>query len=216
MKRLGIDTTGATCSVALCIGEEIIQEVVNTPRQHADKILDMVKGLLDKADLTLSAVDGIAFGRGPGSFTGLRIAASVTQGLAISQDLPVFPVSSLAALAQGVYREKGYDKVYAVFDARMGEVYWGAFEMDNGYMMPVQDEVVCSPSHVVFKEDKTWVGGGQGLSAYAEHLNISALNCVLSERDPLAYDVIELSRKLSSVSPEGAVPMYLRNKVTRS
>lgn len=216
MKRLAIDTTGAKCSVALCIGDAFLQEVVTTPRQHAEKILEMVKTLLNEASLKLSNLDGIAFGRGPGSFTGLRIAASVTQGLAISHDIPVYPISSLAALAQGVYRESGYESVHAVFDARMGEVYWGSYQCIDGLMVPTQDEAVCSPETVKFEQDLTFVGAGSGFKTFIDTFKMNELITCFPEREPEARDMISLSIDEKPVTPEEALPIYLRNKVTRS
>jgi tRNA threonylcarbamoyladenosine biosynthesis protein TsaB len=218
MKRLAIDTTGHTCSVALTIDEYIIERCIDTPKKHAEQILSLIQSLLDESNIAVSELEGIAFGRGPGSFTGLRIAASVAQGLAIANDLPLIPVSSLQALAQGVYRKKGFEKVYAVFDARMQEVYSGAFQYQNGVMKQTEAEVVISPHNLTFEQNKGWVVAGVGWEAYQSIFQgqRAGLVDVLPDMEPLAYDVLVLSETLPSVSYDEAVPVYLRDNVTRS
>ena len=134
MKLLAIDTASARCSAALWCDGTLLQRAVPTPREHAQLILPMIDALLAEAGSGLRQMDGIAFGRGPGSFTGLRVAAAVTQGLAAGADLPVFPVSDLRALAaqaqaaRTTAAERPGELLLACMDARMGEIYWGAFE----------------------------------------------------------------------------------------
>ncbi|UCE90616.1 MAG: tRNA (adenosine(37)-N6)-threonylcarbamoyltransferase complex dimerization subunit type 1 TsaB, partial [Pseudomonadota bacterium] len=127
MKLLAIETATEACSVALAVDGDVRDRFEIAPRGHAGLVLPMAKALLAEAGLGLRELDALVFGRGPGAFTGLRIAAGVVQGLAYGAELPVVPVSSLATLAQGVSAQTGASDVLAVFDARMGEVYWGAF-----------------------------------------------------------------------------------------
>ena len=142
MKILAIDTATEACSVAL-LTDETCQEIFEIiPRQHTERVLPMVDEMLKKADLSLSQLDALAYNCGPGSFTGVRVATSVIQGLAFSADLPVIPVSSLAALAQLAYREEHKQKVLSAIDARMNEMYWGCYQLENGLMRLIGKEKV--------------------------------------------------------------------------
>src|SRR5690554_5943555 len=129
MKLLAIDTATEACSVALLVDGQTFDRYAVIPRLHARQVLPMVQQVLDEAGTALAAVDAIAFGQGPGAFTGLRIAAGVVQGLAFALDKPVLPVSSLAAIAQRVWREQQAGQVAVAIDARMDEVYWGCYVM---------------------------------------------------------------------------------------
>ena len=166
----------------------------------------------------------MAFGRGPGSFTGLRIAAGVTQGLAYGADLPVVPVSSLGALAQGALREDGHGRVLAAFDARIGEVYWGAYEDDGeGAMTTRTEDLVAAPAAVPIPDEGGWFGAGEGWRAYGDALDDRLSGkCTGSDPDrlPRALDVATLAARAhgrgESVSAEHAVPVYVRNTVART
>jgi tRNA threonylcarbamoyladenosine biosynthesis protein TsaB len=131
MRILAIDTSGEACSAALLTEKGLQQRLALEPRRHADLILGMVAALMEEADLRLRDLDALAFGRGPGSFTGVRIATAVVQGLAFGADLPVVPVSTLAGLAQGQHRRQGARQCLAALDARMGELYWGRYVLDS-------------------------------------------------------------------------------------
>jgi tRNA threonylcarbamoyladenosine biosynthesis protein TsaB len=181
----------------------------------------MVDSVLRGSKVSLGELDALAFGRGPGSFTGVRIAASVIQGLAFGAGLPVAPISTLQAIAQGVLRELGQRRVLTLIDARMGEVYWGAFAAEGGLMCAVSDERVCSPQHVETPHEGLWFGVGSGWSAYHDVL-LGALGThvmgVDSERFPHALDVVRLGLEVVErgevVSAENALPVYLRDRVT--
>lgn len=218
MKLLALDTTSQSCSVALYHHGEINDVVVNKPRQHAELILDMVDTLLKQADISLSQLDGIAFGKGPGSFTGLRIAASVTQGLAVAYDLPVIPVSSLCAVAQGVYRLHGYCKIYVLFDARMQEVYMGQFSCRDGQFVSEQPEMVIAPERLSLDQGGEWVLAGNAWQSYHALLKPfeTGLKAVLPDTDPLARDIAILATTLPKEDVSNAVPTYLRDNVTRN
>jgi len=146
MKLLALDTSSEACSTALLDGDEVIYRHQLAPRKHADLVLPMLDELLAEAEIKLSGLDAIAFGRGPGAFTGVRIAAAVTQGIAFSADKPVVPVSTLAAMAQQVMDEENKSHVLTALDARMGEVYWAAWQKNkNGYAENIINECVVRP-----------------------------------------------------------------------
>ena len=127
MKLLAFDTSSTTCSVALLLNDEIIEKNQTALMQQAQLIFPMIDTLLKSKNLKINQLDGIAFGCGPGSFTGVRIATSVAQGLAYAAKLPLIPVSSLAALAQAAYEDLRWEKLVVAVDARIQEIYWGAF-----------------------------------------------------------------------------------------
>ncbi|HWQ94164.1 MAG TPA: tRNA (adenosine(37)-N6)-threonylcarbamoyltransferase complex dimerization subunit type 1 TsaB, partial [Gammaproteobacteria bacterium] len=171
MKLLAIDTSTEACSAALLIGTETREHFKLAPREHAKLILPMVDKLLAEAGLSLSQLDAIAFGRGPGSFTGLRIAAGVAQGLAFGADVPVLPISTLAALAQGAYTDLGATRVLTALDARMSEVYWGVYQINGAGVMELHGaEEVCAPGNVSLPLDGEWVGAGSGWKEYGAAL----------------------------------------------
>lgn len=223
MKLLAIETTGDACSCAIVVDETRYERHRLAPRRHAELVLAMVRELLDEAGLELAELDALAFGRGPGSFTGVRVASSVAQGLAYGAGLPVVPVSSLQALAQGACREGGYTKVLAAFDARMDEVYWGIYAADgDGLMMPQAEECVCAAHAVPVPPAGDWVGVGEGWCAYGDVLSARVgerLVSVEAQRLARALDVAILARAAhasgESVAASSALPVYLRNRVAR-
>ena len=149
MNVLALETATDACSVALAAGEDLYSRQSTEPRIHARRVLAMVDECLAEAGQRPADVDLLVFGRGPGSFTGVRIATGVVQGLSLGAGLPVVPVSTLAALAQGTIRQQGARAVLAALDARMQEVYWGAFRCDdNGLVDPLGGEAVCAPQRV--------------------------------------------------------------------
>ena len=221
LKLLAIDTATEACSAALCINGETADRYELARRRHAALILPMVDDLLTNAGVSLPQLDAIAFGRGPGAFTGLRIAAGVVQGLAMAADLPVVPVSTLAALAQGVGREA--KQVACAMDARMGEVYWALYQADDDNIMRlVGTEVVCPPNLVNIPSTDGWLGYGSGWETYGEQLQAKLGQTLLHFKlggYPAAKHVIEIAASLFRdgylVSPEEARPVYLRDKVAQ-
>lgn len=221
---LAIDTSTEACSCALGNGEQSYHRYTDIPRKHAEKVLPMVDELLAEAQINKTQLAAIAFGRGPGAFTGLRIAASIVQGLAFALDLPVIPVSSLQALAQRGYREFQYQQVLAAIDARMGEIYWGAFQLSNHNMMVLKDQEQLSapcdlPVSVIDNAD-SWCGVGTGWQYQADMLApLNALQQVQANVYTHALDIltIALPRFVARafVSPEKALPVYLRNNVVQ-
>lgn len=218
---LAIETATAACSAALCVDGEVYERYALAPRQHATLILPMVESLLVEAGLTVAQLDAVAFGRGPGSFTGVRIAASIMQGIAFAADRPVVPVSTLAALAQGALRETGGRAVLAALDARKDEVYWGAYTATADAGVRLQgEEVVRSPDRVAAPVDGDWIAAGSGWAAYGARLMPrlgERVVRVLPDLEPHAGDVVRLALADfalgRTVSPEQAVPVYLRNDV---
>jgi len=220
VRLLAIDTTEEACSAALLTDGGIAERFELAPRRHSELILPMMEGLLRDAGLRLSDLDALAFARGPGSFTGVRIAAAVIQGVAFGVDLPVLPVSSLQALAQGAAREHAAAAVMSALDARMGEVYWGCYRADSGGLMrPVIDECVCAPRHVPMPEGADWYGVGSGWGRYAAELGA---RCAMhlprdDEARVHAQDVATLAAALfaagGAVSAGQALPVYLRDEV---
>lgn len=218
---LAIETSSAACSAALYIDGDIRQRYSLAPRQHAALILPMVESLLVEAGLGVAQVDALAFGRGPGSFTGVRIAASIVQGIAFAAGLPVVPVSTLAALALGAMRESGEAQVLAALDARKHEVYWGAYRhVDTELARLLGEERVCPPETVPEPQHRNWVGAGSGWAAYGPQLLARTgerVVRVLPDLEPEARDVARLAvddfRKGKVVTPEQVCPVYLRNDV---
>ncbi len=221
MKVLAIETATEACSAALLIDDQISVRYQVQPRMHSKLILPMMDELLSEAGLALASLDAIAFGRGPGAFTGVRIAVGVAQGAAFAADLPVVPVSTLAALAQRGYREQGQRQLLPAFDARMSEVYWGAYQVDEeGLVVPVIDEEVSAPERVTSPPPGSWHGIGTGWGSYAEGLQQRLSGLVVSIDGKLfcsAQDVALLGaagvRTGRAVPAEEAAPIYLRDKV---
>ncbi len=222
MKLLALETSTEACSAALYVDGEVSERYEVAPRQHAQLILPMMDALLLEADIALTALDGIAYGRGPGAFTGVRIATSVVQGIAYGVELPVAPVSSLLALAQGVYREHGAQRVLAAIDARMSEVYWAScvFDGNEGVMRLADAECVCSPAQLPLPHEGLWCGAGSGWSAYQALIMqqcAQRVSHVYTECFPRARDVANLGaamlRRGIGVRAHAALPVYLRDKV---
>ena len=221
MKLLALDTSTEACSCALYLNGDIRERFVIAPRQHTTLILPMADELLAEADLKPTQLDGLTFGRGPGSFTGLRIACGVVQGIAFAADIPVAPISCLAALAQAAYIEYSAKKVLATIDARMNEVYWGCYMIDKQGIMQCQgEERVSSAQNVCLPSTGPWYGVGSGWTIYGETLATTLNNAVQNyqgERYPQASAMLPLAlvafQTGQVVSAEEALPVYLRNKV---
>ncbi|HHQ4764040.1 tRNA (adenosine(37)-N6)-threonylcarbamoyltransferase complex dimerization subunit type 1 TsaB [Aeromonas veronii] len=222
LKILAVDTATEACSAALLVGDKLFSRWEEAPRDHTRKILPMVQAVLEDAGISLSDLDAIAFGRGPGSFTGVRIGISVAQGLAFGAGVPLIGISTLAAMAQGAYRLDGAQQVLTAIDARMNEVYFGRYELIDGRMQLVGDEVVSDPSALVDARGKlagrvTCVG--TGFETYGETLSGLADELAVSQvRFPAAEDMLPLARAAwlagEAVPVELATPVYLRDKVT--
>lgn len=215
---LALETATEACSAALNIDGEIRERFEITPRGHSELILPMLESLLTEADISLRQVDALAFGRGPGAFTGVRIGVGVAQGVAFGADLPVLPVSTLAALAQAA----DATRVLAAIDARMDEVYWGQYRRDESGLMCLQgEECVVAPEATPRVSGEGWLGTGSGWGAYGDHLrarHAGQLVGVRADALPRAAAVSQLAVAAlaagEAVSAEQALPVYLRDKVT--
>jgi tRNA threonylcarbamoyladenosine biosynthesis protein TsaB len=215
MKLLAIESAFESCSVALSLDGECRERFELAPRGHAALLLPWTEALLAEAGLGLGALDAIAFSRGPGSFTSLRIGIGVAQGLAWGAGLPVAPVSSLQATAQAA---AGINRALVAMDARMQEVYCGRFERIEGLMREASPENVCAPETAASLAEPGWDGIGNGFSRYAELAALKAdLGRVDSDAWPTASAVAELAAAWLSdhagLPPEQAQPVYLRDKV---
>lgn len=223
MKLLAIETSTEACSAALNLNGFLSERYEIAPQQHNRLILPMIESLLSEAGLRLQDLDGLAFGRGPGSFTGVRIAAGVVQGLAFGADLPVAPVSTLAAMAQEALSEGTESVAFPCIDARMGEVYWGVYRRSaNGWAELVGDEAVTPAEAVIFPEEALGLGIGSGWGTYEETLRQRLqfrVTDILTGRFPRAAYIaqlgVEVFRSGGAVSAENAQPVYLRDKVAK-
>ena len=222
MKLLALETSTEACSCALYVDGTISQRVEFAPRKHAELILPMAEQLLAEAQLLPAQLDGVTFGQGPGSFTGVRIACSVAQGIAFAANIPVAPVSSLAALAQHCYQTQGHEKICVAFDARMKEVYWGIYQLNQQGLMQLQgEECVCAAPQVPLPIEKnSWVGVGSGWSAYPDALS-ERLAGYVQHYDSQTYlhatalipFALAMFAQQQVYSAETVTPVYIRNKI---
>lgn len=228
MRLLAIDTSAGHCSAALLTDGALTQRLAVARRRHGELILGMMDELLAAAGLRAAQLDAFAFAHGPGSFTGLRIAAAVVQGAALSTDRPVVGVSTLAALAQGCRRAGSADRVLCALDARMGEVYAGAYALDaEGLMRAQVPDRVCHPAAVSVPAAGPWAAAGSGWAVHGvalrEALRAAGGSVPVSidaERPCEAQDVARLAAAAYTagelLDPADAVPVYLRDRVTRT
>lgn len=218
MKLLALDTSTEACSAALYLDGQLMEQYRLAPREHSQLILDMIQHLLAESGLVLSQLDGLAFGRGPGSFVGVRIATGIAQGIAYAADLPVVPVSSLEALAYG----SGHDYTAVAIDARMQEVYWAHYiRQSTGEMKLAAGEGVCAPERVPqCHKEHSWIGVGSGWLGHHERLSHRlGVKQWEGEVYPRAASIVRLAlAKLNrgqSVSADQAMPTYLRDRVAK-
>jgi len=224
VKILALDTATEACSVALVHGTRLWTRELELQRGHSERILGMIEDVLSTAELTLAGLDGLAFGRGPGAFTGVRLAASIAQGLAFAAGLPVVPVSDLRAIAQRVLFEvESAASVLVASDARMHEVYWAWYGRGaDGLAEALTPEAVGSPDRVALIEAAPpRIGAGRGFRAYPQlgQRLAAALEGVRDDLLPRAEEMARIGAiELASgrgVSAEEAVPHYLRDEVAR-
>jgi tRNA threonylcarbamoyladenosine biosynthesis protein TsaB len=225
MKILAIDTSTQYFSLALFNDGDILETFEHAPRQHAKKLLPTAERMLQEAGLQLAGLDAIAFGRGPGAFTGLRIAAAAAQGMGYAAQLPVVPVSSLAATALGAAREFNASQLAVAFDARMGEVYWGCYEYSNGILSAHGREQVCAPSNILVPNFDSALAVADGWPVHQAELTAAFKGKPIQRLDladawaPHAADIARLaSLELASgkaFPAEMALPVYLRDNVAK-
>ena len=216
MKILALDTSTDYCSVALAIDGDADVREMRAGQSHSSLVLRMIHELLRSRDVRLRDLDAIAYGEGPGSFTGLRIACGVVQGLAFGAGIPVVGIGTLIAMAEG----SNEDRVLCCVDARVQEIYAGAYERREGGWRAVFEPVVCAPAAAPSLEGEGWLGCGSGFAAYREALEAryaGRLGRIEPGRYPHARDIAALAAPLierGEVSgAESAAPVYLRDKV---
>lgn len=237
MKILAIDTATSWCSVALWLDGAIHERAASAERGHGEQALAMVEALLVEAGCPLRSLDAIAFGRGPGAFTGLRLAASLTQGLAFSSGLPVLPVSNLRAVAQQAVAQQatalapgeGAMRVLACQDARMGEAYWAGFELRDGLAVAGTPEMVQAPGPLLAGARAWLAAGAPGARVVAAGSGLAAFPALgealagqgallLPHLPPPAAAIARLAAAsgLGAALPPGeAQPVYVRDDVAR-
>ena len=218
MNLLAIETATESCSVALLCGERLVTRSEIAPRRHAELLLPMCDEVLAEAGLDRRDLDAIAVGRGPGAFTGVRLAISAAQGIALALDIPVVPVSSLMALAAQA-PDNGAD-VLAVIDARMGEVYAAVYRRSNGNLEAVGEETVGRADALHLPPSTTLNVIGTGWTSYREALTTilaSAPPWADGDRYPQAADIARIAAPIAAagggIAAEQALPVYLRDKV---
>jgi tRNA threonylcarbamoyladenosine biosynthesis protein TsaB len=219
MRVLALDTATEACSVAFIDGTAVIGRYVEIGRGHAEEVLAMVDAVLGEAGISLRALNGIAAGIGPGSFTGVRISVSVAQGLAFGADLPVIPLTSLEALAWRAMGQ-GADQALACLDARMGEVYWGCFAADAARGLALLGTLQVGPAATVRWDGAVpFRGIGRGFTAYPELATLPGLALAPGDARTLpdARDLARLGAlRLEAgegLDPAALKPQYVRDKV---
>ena len=217
MKLLALETATEACSVALWLDGAVSERFELAPRRHAELSLPWAELLLAEAGIGKAQLDAIAIGRGPGAFTGVRLAIALAQGIALALDKPIVPVSTLAALAL----QAPGSRVLASIDARMGEVYAAAFELRDGDAFAVSGEIVAAPADVQLPDARNdWHGVGTGFAAadgLLQHRVAGQLVAVDAKALPHAADVARLAAlayaRGEALAPERVEPAYLRNNV---
>ncbi|MDA0237664.1 MAG: tRNA (adenosine(37)-N6)-threonylcarbamoyltransferase complex dimerization subunit type 1 TsaB [Proteobacteria bacterium] len=214
---LAIETSTDLCSVALSVSGELLILEKRVGQRHSEEILPMIDQLILKSGISLNQIDVIAFGAGPGSFTGVRLACGVAQGLAFGVDVPVVPVSSLEALAQAT----NYDKVLICQDARMSQVYSASYKRKDKSWIQFTEPCVCDPQEVNVPLGDGWIACGSGFTSYAQefkpYFGLSGLVVDVDYASPSAKEVLLIAEREfkngQCVAAENAAPIYVRNKV---
>lgn len=226
MKLLSVETSTEACSAALIINGTVTERYQQTQREHTRLILPMIDSLMADAGLTPRDLDALAFGRGPGSFTGVRIATGIIHGIALGAELPVVPVSTLAAMAQDFFdrgsNQNSVDAAFVAMDARMGEIYWGVYRRDDqGYAELIGNESVTPADSIAFPE-LSGIGIGTGWGVYRQELSRRLDGKVVAIETgnlPRAGAVARLGARGFelglAVDVEQAMPVYLRDKVAK-
>lgn len=195
---LAIETATDACSVALLMGDRLLHRYEIAPQRHAQLILPMIDSVIEEAKISLKLIKVLSFSRGPGSFTGLRIAASVIQGLSVGIQKPIVPISTLRALAQKTFREQGATHVFSSLDARMNERYWALFVADQqGIMQPFSEERVEANNKIVLPEGR-WVTA-TGLPDAQDVARLASIEYCLG----------------NAIAACDAIPIYVRDNVVR-
>jgi len=222
MRILAIDTATEACSAALWNDGNTSAHFELCPREHTQRILPLVQDILSESGVQLTELNALAFGRGPGSFTGVRIGIGIAQGLSLGASLPMIGVSTLMTMAQGAWRKTGATRVLAAIDARMGEVYWAEYVRDEqGVWQGEASEAVLKPEAVSERLTQLtgeWAMVGTGWKAWPDMIQGAAVTLIDGEvLLPAAEDMLPIAVHLlaegKTVAVEHAEPVYLRNEV---
>ena len=234
MKVLAVETSTDACSAALFIDGIVTERFELTPKEHTRLILPMIDNLMSEAGLRPQQLDALAFSCGPGSFTGVRIATGVIQGIALGADLPVVPVSTLAAIAMDFFdsyslEQRAQDNyasnpvAYTAMDARMGEIFWGVYQQDEAGLVNLLGKEAVTPALAIEFPELIGVGVGSGWGVYKDEL-LSRLNGFVDRYEahhlPRASAIVRLGvrdfERGLAVPVEQAMPVYLRDKVAQN
>jgi len=219
VKRLALDTSSVACTVALKVGDQLFERHEEQPREHTRLLMPMIREVLSQANVELAELDAIVLGNGPGSFIGMRIAASVAQGLAHGAGLKILPVSSLAAVAAEVLLESDADLVAVAQDAHMNEVYLGLFERGKQGLPKIIGTEKLQGQEVLAELGEFGmmrrVAAGFGWQRYPNLMNINrSFFCKESSvLYPRARFLLELAANADAIAPQDVEPEYLRRKV---
>ena len=222
MKLLAVETATDACSAALYINGEISERFKLAPREHTRLILPMVDSLMAEAQMNVQQLDAVAFGRGPGSFTGVRVATGVIQGIAFGADLPVVPVSTLAAMAQDCIEQTQENIIYTAMDARLEEIYWGIYQRNQDNLVELIDIERVTSATSVAHCNLPGFGIGSGWKLYGQLL-MDHLQGRVEAFDENYLPKASLVAKLGvsgfannqAVDVLQAMPVYLRNRVAK-
>lgn len=224
MKILAFDTSTEACAVGVSVGGELYEHFSIPEKKQTQILLPIIEELLQQAGLTLSDLDAIAYGQGPGAFTGVRLAVSVAQGLGFSTGVAVMGVSTLAAVAQHANTKHDARKVLVAMDARMGEVYFASYDFNHSGLLERQsEEQVISLKDISLPQDGTWVAVGTGWDEYPDDKPngySSRVSKNLATLHPDAASLVKLAKIVvknkQTIPAEQAIPVYLRNDVVRT
>ncbi|MCL1045931.1 tRNA (adenosine(37)-N6)-threonylcarbamoyltransferase complex dimerization subunit type 1 TsaB [Shewanella electrodiphila] len=217
---LALDTCTESCSAALIKQQQRFSRSANAPREHSQRLLPMVDEVLKEAEIKIADVNMIAYGRGPGSFTGIRICTSMTQGLALGHDIPVIGISTLATMAQMAIDSADAKQVFVAIDARMNEIYWGQFIAVDGIATLVDEEYVTNPDKVTLTLDpkQQIMLCGTGFDAYPDLLAEVDSIIMTDIKLPDAAAMLKLAKvgfeQGLSTTVDDLAPVYLRDTVT--
>ncbi|MGP1676949.1 MAG: tRNA (adenosine(37)-N6)-threonylcarbamoyltransferase complex dimerization subunit type 1 TsaB [Burkholderiales bacterium] len=213
---IAIETSTEYCSLALSRGAQVFERSVHAGQRHSELALPALRELLQQAALDMQSIEGVAYGAGPGSFTGLRIACGLAQGLALARDLPVAGIGTLLALAEN----SGAGKVIACLDARMGEVYHAAYRNSGGNWIETHAPGLYRPDAVPQVEGADWIACGSGFRVHAAALAQrydGAISRTDADAVPSAVAMLRLATRVfaagQGVDAAAAVPLYVRDKV---
>lgn len=221
---LALDASSSACSVALWMDGNVISRVEHAPRGHTRRLMPMIDSLLKEAGMTRASLDAIAYGHGPGSFTGIRIAAGVAQGIAYALERPLLGISTLRALAQGAWQRDGAELVMPALDARLGELYVGLYRAGKDPLETVMADAVLAPEALALPACEpgsiTMIGSGVSLMDRLSSEIRQYVGTTFGDREPEARDIVQLAAmdlaSGVSTSPEQALPIYLRDQVVSS